>query len=178
LHTVRDLSRLLHPAVLDDIGLAAAVEAYVREFRKRYDMPIDFSVEGLEFRLDSQAEAAAYRIVQEALTNIARHASASSCRIRLRRLGAEVQLIVEDDGVGFDPEAQRSGRVEKGLGLLGMQERVSRLGGSCIVDSAPGSGTRVMVTLPLASDESAPRTIPSRPPDRAPGSVLGRLAGA
>ena len=178
LHTVRDLSRLLHPAVLDDIGLAAAVDAYVREFRKRYDVPVEFSVDRSDFRLPSEAEAAAYRIVQEALTNIARHARASVCRIELRRMNAAVQLMIEDDGVGFDPEAQRSGRVEKGLGLLGMQERVARLGGSCIVDSAPGSGTRVIVTLPLPADAPELQPDAGHVADRRRGDILGRLADA
>jgi len=174
LHTVRDLSRLLHPAVLDDIGLSAAIDMYVREFRKRYDISVEFTVDGSAFRLPSQAEAAAYRIVQEALTNVARHAHASTCRIVLRRQASDIQLTIEDDGVGFDPEAQRSGRVEKGLGLLGMQERVSRLGGSCIVDSAPGNGTRVTVRLPL-DVPSADADAPADAAAALPGSILGRL---
>ena len=148
LHTVRDLSRLLHPAVLDDIGLGAAVDSYVREFRKRYDLPVEFAHTFTD-RLPQEAEAAAYRIVQEALTNIARHARATSCRIVIDQVGDSIEVLVADDGVGFDPEVQRSGRSDRGLGLLGMQERVTRLGGACVVDSAPGRGTSVTVTLPL-----------------------------
>jgi signal transduction histidine kinase len=171
LHTVRDLSRLLHPAVLDDIGLAAAVETYVREFRKRYDMPVVFTSSGMGRRLSPEAEAAFYRIVQEALTNIARHARASSCTVSLRESGGVVQLSIEDDGVGFDPEQQRSGAHHDGLGLLGMRERVTRIGGTCVVDSAPGRGTRVLVRLP--TDLTDPPA-----PTRRTGILLGHLADA
>ena len=148
LHTVRDLSRLLHPSVLDDIGLPAAVEAYVREFRKRQPISLEFAADGLDQRLGRGTETAAYRIVQEALTNITRHANASTGRIRMSRTGDTLLLSIEDDGVGFDPEAQRSGIVSQGLGLLGMQERATQLGGSCTIDSAVGAGTRVEVRLP------------------------------
>ncbi len=166
LHTVRDLSRLLHPAVLDDIGLSAAVDTYVREFRKRYDLPVEF-IPTVTARLPQDAEATAYRIVQEALTNVARHAHATSCRIFLSQAGESIEVVVADDGVGFDPEAQRSGRSERGLGLLGMQERVARLDGTCIVDSAPGRGTSVTVTLPLH------RRPCGTPGPSLPGAVLG-----
>lgn len=165
LHTVRDLSRLLHPSVLDDIGLDAAVEAYVREFRKRYDMPVSFTTSNGDRRLPPATEAAAYRIVQEALTNVAKHARAAACTVGIRHRGDWVEIAVDDDGVGFDQEAQRSGRVEHGLGLLGMQERAVELGGRCVIDSAPGRGTRVLVTLPQHSVETATCD--------APGTVLG-----
>jgi signal transduction histidine kinase len=173
LHTVRDLSRLLHPAVLDDIGLAAALHAYVRDFRKRYDMEVGFEAEAMDCRLPPDAEAAAYRIVQEALTNVARHASATSCRVTLRRRDDLIELAVEDDGVGFDAEAQRNQIDHAGLGLLGMRERAVRLSGSCVVDSAPGRGTRVLVTLPLHE-----RTVAAGA-ERTVGSILfGHLADA
>jgi signal transduction histidine kinase len=173
LHTVRDLSRLLHPAVLDDIGLAAALHAYVRDFRKRYDMEVEFDEQVMECRLPADAEAAAYRIVQEALTNVARHAAARSCRVTLRRRDDEIEIAVEDDGTGFDPEAQRESISHAGLGLLGMRERAVRLGGRCIVDSAPGRGTRVVVSLPLHDQTLTGRA------DRPAGSVLfGHFADA
>jgi signal transduction histidine kinase len=173
LQTVRDLSRLLHPAVLDDIGLAAALHAYVRDFRKRYDMEVEFQREGLDLRLSADAEAAAYRIVQEALTNVARHARASTCRITLCGGDDVVAITVEDDGVGFDPVAQRNSATDPGLGLLGMRERATRLGGTCIVDSAPAAGTRVMVRLPLHE------THVSAVAERTSGTILlGHLADA
>ncbi len=152
LQTVRDLSRLLHPAVLDDIGLSAAIDTYVREFRKRYEVPVDFVHEAVDVRLPAECEVAAYRIVQEALTNVARHASATSCRVVLRQVGGHMEVSVEDDGIGFDPEAQRRGTIARGLGLLGMRERIVRIGGRFIVDSAIGHGTRVVVRLPPVPD--------------------------
>jgi signal transduction histidine kinase len=173
LHTVRDLSRLLHPAVLDDLGLAAAVHAYVRDFRKRYDMEVGFEESGMDCRLPANAEAAAYRIVQEALTNVARHAAAHSCSVTLRRRDDQIEIAIEDDGAGFDPEAQRNSNGQPGLGLLGMRERAVRLGGSCIVDSALNRGTRVVVMLPL---HDQPLTATAERPG---GSILfGHLADA
>jgi two-component system sensor histidine kinase DegS len=159
--------------VLDDIGLAAAVHAYVRDFRKRYDTEVEFEAETMDLRLPADAEAAAYRIVQEALTNVARHASASSCRVTLRAVGDAIEIAIEDNGMGFDVEAQRNTTTHAGLGLLGMRERVARLSGTCMVDSAPGKGTRVVVTLPL--NEPAAATAVPRPV----GSILfGHFADA
>jgi signal transduction histidine kinase len=168
LHTVRDLSRLLHPAVLDDIGLAAAVHTYVRDFRKRYDVEVEVEEEVMDCRLPSDAEAAAYRIVQEALTNVARHANARSCRVTLRRRNDAIEIAVDDDGIGFDPEAQRDAITHAGLGLLGMRERAARLSGTCTVDSAPGRGTRVVVSLPLQDRSAAADPAEPRPA----GSIL------
>lgn len=171
LHTVRDLSRLLHPAVLDDIGLPAAVETYVREFRKRHSVALEFSAEGMDARLPPATEAAAYRIVQEALTNIARHARAASCRIRIHRSDRAMRLSIEDDGVGFEAEARHTGAVP-GLGLLGMRERAARLGGTCIIHSEPGRGTCVDVSLPC---EPTPSELVTSPVAM-PLSPFGRLA--
>lgn len=148
LQTVRNLSRLLHPAVLDDIGLPAALETYVREFRRRYDMPVEFVQGVLDCRLPPAREAAAYRIVQEALTNVARHARATSCRVAISQVGSNVHVSVEDNGVGFDAGARTEGSASEGLGLVSIQERVGRIGGTCKVRSAPGQGTCVLVTFP------------------------------
>jgi signal transduction histidine kinase len=90
-------------------------------------------------------EVAAYRIVQEALTNVARHAHASTCTVRLAITDA-FQLEISDDGVGFRPESGA------GVGLLSMRERAAEAGGSCLVESAPGRGTRILVHLPLAKE--------------------------
>lgn len=167
LQTVRDLSRLLHPVVLDDIGLPAAIETYVREYRKRYDVAVEFSQRGVEARLPAACESAAYRIVQEALTNVARHAQATSCRIAVDCDGVTLNVTIVDDGVGFDPDADLEGQSSMaGLGLLGIRERVSRLHGFCRVESARGRGTRIMATIPLrASAPAAPaeRTISALP---------------
>jgi signal transduction histidine kinase len=163
LQTIRDLSRLLHPAVLDDIGLVAALESYVRDFRRRYDMMVEFTQEGESTRLPADGELCAYRIVQEALTNIARHAGATRCRVIVRTGHDSVGVIVEDNGIGFEPAMDRG----TGLGLIGMRERVARLAGACTIDSAPGAGTRVTVTLPLRGAASRAAFEPPA------GTVLG-----
>jgi signal transduction histidine kinase len=148
LQAVRDLSHLLHPAVLDDLGLAAALETSTREFGRRHRVATDCRCEGLSDRLSPEAELTAYRIVQEALTNVARHAHATTCDVEVRRTRDRVLIRVSDDGVGFEPGAhQRRGR---GLGLISMRERVAQLQGTLRVESAPGEGTRVVATWPAA----------------------------
>ena len=99
-------------------------------------------------------ETCLFRIVQEATTNIAKHASATSCRVYVQRLPASVVLTVEDNGRGFDPQTERLG-AEEGLGLLGIQERVADAGGTFRIESAPGRGTRLYVELPALGLVSA-----------------------
>ena len=110
LHSVRDLSHLLHPALLDDLGLPAAIDWYLKGFGRRHGVRVDLLHDHMDDRLLPEIETAVYRIVQEALTNVARHAHARSCRVYLQRLPATVLITIEDDGVGFDPavvEARR-----------------------------------------------------------------------
>jgi signal transduction histidine kinase len=149
LHSVRDISHLLHPALLDDVGLAAAVDWYLQAFSKRHNIKTELVQDGEWAQLAPHVELAAYRIVQEALTNVARHADARSCRVTLRHEGDTLSVMVEDDGKGFDvsmsgPDA--SGR--RGLGLLSMRERAIQLKGHIRIDSAVGGGTRVVAELP------------------------------
>ena len=101
----------------------------------------------MDVRPDSAVEAAAYRIIQESLTNIARHAGVTACRVRLRQQPSALLVEIEDAGSGFDP-AERINSAT-GLGLIGMRERATLLGGRLVVESARGSGTRVTATLPL-----------------------------
>jgi signal transduction histidine kinase len=158
LHTVRDLSHMLHPSVLDDLGLPAAIDSYLQEFGKRYDIRVELTQSGMEMRLPPATELAAYRIVQEALTNVANHAHAGECRVQLQRLDSTVLVIVDDDGRGFDPGVKS--RLRTGLGLLGMRERVAQLTGTLKLESAPGRGTRLSVVLPVTArpmDELDPR---------------------
>jgi signal transduction histidine kinase len=143
LHTVRDLSHLLHPALLDDFGLPAAVDSYLAGFGKRHGIAVELLHEAMDERLAPEIEAAAYRIVQEALTNVAKHAGASLAFVYLRRLGEVLQVSIEDNGVGFEP-----GLSGRGLGLIGIRERVAHLQGTVRIDSAPGRGTRLAVELP------------------------------
>ena len=147
LQTVRDVSQLLHPALLDDLGLAAAIEWQARTFESRHGIRVDLQQDGMAKRLPRAVELAAYRIVQEALTNIAKHARATQCRIRLRRTDGDLELAVEDDGRGFDPTDETETR--QGLGLAGMRERAALLDGRVALESSRGEGTRVRVRLPV-----------------------------
>ncbi len=145
--TIRDISQLLHPSTLDDLGLVAAVEGLLRGMARRQEVGTGFTHAGLDTRLDPATEVATYRIVQEALTNVARHARASQCQVHLERHADRLELSVTDDGVGFvrSPAGSRS----TGIGLLGIRERVAELEGVFDITSAPGSGTTVTVRLPL-----------------------------
>ena len=150
LHTVRDLSHLLHPPLLDDLGLPAAIEWYLRGFSKRHDIRVDLLHDPMPERLTPETEAAAYRIVQEALTNVAKHAHATVCRVYVQRLPNTVLITIEDDGAGFDP-TQAAQAADRGLGLIGIRERASHLQGTLRLESAPGKGTRLTVELPARS---------------------------
>lgn len=148
LHSVRDLSHLLHPSVLDDLGLPAAVEWYARGFARRHPIAIRVHHAGLDEPLLPEAEGSIYRIVQEALTNVAKHSGARTCTVDLRRDGAWLAVTVADDGVGIDTAAPEARTRERGLGLIGIRERVTALGGTLEVAGAPGAGTRVIARIP------------------------------
>jgi signal transduction histidine kinase len=148
LHTVRDLSHLLHPALLDDLGLPAAIDWYLRAFAKRHGIAVEMKQEGMTTRLAPEVELAAYRVVQEALTNVARHAEAKNCRVSIQRRRDRLEVTILDNGKGFDPETVGETGGRKGLGLLGMRERAAQLTGAVRIESAPGEGTRVRLELP------------------------------
>ena len=153
LHTVRDLSRLLHPAMLDDLGLPAAIEWYLKGFGRRHGVRIELLQDGVQARLAPEAEAGIYRIVQEALTNVAKHAQATTCRVFLQRLTHTVLVTIEDDGIGFRPEEVIAPGAFHGIGLVGIRERVTQLRGELRLESAPGKGTRLTVEIPAPSRE-------------------------
>ncbi len=150
--TLDDIGRLargLHPGALDDHGLVAAATQYLRDFTASYGVPIEADVGTLEGRLPPEVEITLYRILQEALTNVARHASARSVRVTLRRASAAIELTVADDGTGFRPLPVRSPMRPGGLGLHGMRERASMLGGEVTVVSQQVGGTIVTARIPL-----------------------------
>jgi signal transduction histidine kinase len=153
LEEVHDLALELRPQLLDDLGLLAALQHCLGEFRDRFHIPVDFQVLGLDDRrLPSRVETALYRIAQEALTNVWRHAQASNVGVLLENRDTSVILIVEDDGVGFDVPGVMGSHVHEGnLGLYGMRERVSLLGGTLTIESTPEEGTSVFATIPLGS---------------------------
>jgi len=142
LESVRSMASLLRPPMLDDLGLVPAVEWQAREVAKRSGMKIRVSAAAFEDMLSEEQRTCIYRIVQEALNNSARHSSANSVEVRLEGQGGRVQLIVRDDGAGFDADSAR------GLGLLGMAERVDRAGGTFDLESQAGRGTQIRVALP------------------------------
>jgi signal transduction histidine kinase len=148
---IHNLALELRPAALDDLGLSAALANYVQTWSQQTGIEIDFHASGLdELRLASHVETALYRVVQESLTNVARHAAAQRASLILERRDGALQAIVEDDGQGFDVEAiWRSPQSRQRLGLLGMQERLTDLGGSLEVESAPGRGTTVFARVPI-----------------------------
>ena len=148
LRTVRDLSQLLNPPLLDDMGLPAAVDWYVTGFGRRHPIEVELQAEGMTGRLSPEVETAAYRIIQEALNNVAKHAGAQTCCVRLRQDASRLLLTIEDDGRGFDPDALARGGPRRGLGLIGIRERVARLRGVFSLESSPETGTRLQVELP------------------------------
>ena len=143
---MRELSQLLRPSVLDDYGLVPSLDTYLKAFAERHQITTSFNADGLPERLSVEVETALYRIAQEALTNVARHANASRVRVALQAEGRELRLEVEDDGVGLPARQNVAGM--PGTGLIGISERVRRLGGSMSMHS--GSGTRLRVRLPVS----------------------------
>jgi signal transduction histidine kinase len=144
LKTTRDIAMGLRPAMLDLLGLGPALEWQTREYSRRYKTPIQLDVAGDLRDLPDPHRTYLYRIVQEGLTNCARHAQAKNIKVSLTDANGQLAVTVEDDGVGFD----QHGGVAYGLGLLGITERVRELCGKIAIKSEPGKGTRLDVTLP------------------------------
>lgn len=163
LRAIRNLSIDLRPSALDDLGLLPALRWYVKEYQQKCAIEVEFSAPGFKDRLSPEMETALYRIVQEALTNTARHANAKKVVITMREDGGTVYTSIVDNGCGFDFDAlRRSPDQERGLGLAGMNERVLLLDGSLEVHSSPGHGTTIEVRIPLEpadkSDKEDQRT--------------------
>jgi signal transduction histidine kinase len=149
LHSVRDLSQLLHPSMLDDFGLPEALASYLRSFSKRTGIRAQLAHEGLDRRLPADVEVCIYRIVQEALTNVARHSGALSCAVNVRRGDDAVTLVIEDTGRGITGDADRVGAARRGLGLIGMRERAQALAGRFVIENRREGGARITVLLPV-----------------------------
>ncbi len=153
LREARELSRLLRPPVLDDLGLPAALSWLARSLAERTGLAVELVLEGLEERLAPDLETLLFRLVQEALTNVLRHAEAAEARVSLRREGRQVRLEVQDGGRGFDPAGVLAARRDGGSsGLAGMENRLELFGGRLEIVSAPGGGTRLTARVPLPED--------------------------
>jgi len=151
LKEVRDLALHLRPSLLDDLGLLATLRHYLKHYQNRYRLIVDFQTLGLDGkRLPPDVETSLFRITQQALTNVARHAQAHSVTVLLEHRGTSVQLIVEDNGKGFDLAQVMDSRPHEGnLGLYCMRERAALIGGTLTIESTPGRGTAVFVRIPV-----------------------------
>jgi PAS domain S-box-containing protein len=156
---VRRLARGLHPSILDDLGLSAAVTRYVEDFAQRHGIVVDVRIDELDLdRLSLLVQTTVYRVLQEALTNVARHADARCASVRLARERMTIELRVQDDGSGIKRQRARGrpgSNNGRGLGLEGMRERVALLGGSVRFASAPGGGTTITARIPVQTESLA-----------------------
>jgi signal transduction histidine kinase len=151
LRAVRGLAMGLRPSMLDDLGLGPAVEWQAKEFERRYGVPVTVQLEGSLDVVPDAHRTCIYRVVQEALTNCARHAHANEIRIAVHGRENGLSITVQDDGAGFNALQSRG----RGLGLLGMEERVRELGGHLSIFTHPGRGTVISAEIPLSREEAA-----------------------
>lgn len=154
---VRDLSNLIRPSVLDDLGLLPALRALAEDFEKRTQIRVGLDLDEGTGALPIELHVVIYRVAQEALTNVARHAGAKRASVTLRLRGDDVVLTVEDDGVGIQ------GAVRPHLGVLGMRERVAAVGGTLRLDPATGGGLRLEAVLPARPRAQSPGALPAAP---------------
>jgi signal transduction histidine kinase len=144
---LRRYSHELRPTVLDDLGWVPAIRFLAEGVSKRANLSIQVKTT-VSSRLPGPVEIALYRIVQEALTNAAKHAKASQIHIQIGRKNGVLSCSIEDDGMGFDVRTVQSNPRRRGLGLIGMQERLNGIGGTLSIDSSPGKGTRLLIQVP------------------------------
>ena len=145
---VRTMSFDLRPALLDDLGLAAAVRAYCRRHAERTGVTLELDVEDPESPLPAELETVCFRVMQEAVTNVLRHAAAGRMNVSLHDDGGALELVVCDDGCGFEARPETPPPPEAHLGIIGMMERAELVGGHVEVESQPGEGTIVRAVFP------------------------------
>jgi signal transduction histidine kinase len=151
-HTLAEVRRIiaaLRPTILDDLGLAAAIRWYAKEMVEPQGLQVSMQLKGLEGRLPPHVETAVFRIVQEALTNVLKHAEARQAMVETTVGDGRVRVTVTDGGRGFDVTSMPRSREGRGVGLLGMRERAEALGGTLRVSSQPGHGTRIEIVIPV-----------------------------
>jgi two-component system, NarL family, sensor histidine kinase UhpB len=155
LRAVRNISLDLRPSALDDLGLLPALRWYVKEYQQKCGVEVELTATGPRERLPAEMETALYRIIQESLTNTAKHGHARHAWVTLTDDGQWMRATVRDDGRGFDAAATlRKPWQDRGLGLAGMMERATLLGGSVEIDSEPGAGALMSVTIPRVTREN------------------------
>lgn len=153
---VRRISRNLRPSELDDLGLAPALRSLCSEFGERTGMAVNLTINRLPQAIPDDIELNLYRIIQEALGNIEKHSRATQVSLRLARQASKLCAAIADNGCGFDPLAPRSRRHKTGgMGLVDMRERAALLGGHCQLRSTPGTGTEILVEMPLKTIETS-----------------------
>jgi two-component system sensor histidine kinase UhpB len=162
IESVRRLALELRPPALDDLGLREALGELAQRFEDQTGIPVTFRVEGPRQRLGADVELALYRVAQEALTNVGKHARASQVNVTLCRKASQASLTVDDDGVGLDRAEQgRAGVEGSGLGLFGMIERVQLVGGTLSIEPRWPRGTRVQACVPIAIDDAPDPALPA-----------------
>lgn len=148
-HTLDEVHALawqLRPSVLDDLGLVAALQRYIDDYQKLHRLQVDFITRGIAEDLPAEVKTSLYRMVQEGLTNIARHARATNASVLLEQRSKSIRAIIEDNGIGFD--MQRRAFTPNSLGLQGIRERAELLGGKLTIESEPGHGTSLFIEIP------------------------------
>jgi two-component system sensor histidine kinase UhpB len=160
LRAIRNLSIDLRPSALDDLGLLPAIRWYIKEYQQKCAIEVDFNASGFKERLLPELETALYRIVQEALTNTARHAHAQHITVTMNEDAEAVYVTIQDDGSGFDVESVlKTPYQDRGLGLAGMSERAMLLDGTLTIHSVVGHGTTIEVQIPRQVQEVSKTTI-------------------
>ena len=159
LDSVRRMAMDMRPAALDDLGLVSALQAYAERYSQTWPVRVTVRTDGLKRRLPADVELVLYRVVQEALINVAKHAAASRAFVSLSRRHNEVTVSIEDDGVGFDPN-EGSRTYGSGMGIFGMRERLALVGGEVQLQSTKGHGTKITARAPLAANRAETRRAP------------------
>ena len=160
--TVRNISVLLRPALLDDLGLVPALQFQIEDFLRRSGISGEFTEENVSDHLPDAVKTCVYRVVQEALHNSEKHSGATKVQVGVRQFPDSLVVEVEDNGRGFSVDEKDRPSRTTGLGLLGMRERAVNAGGSMAIDAAPGRGTRITLRIPLP-EPSMPLSVPAAP---------------
>jgi signal transduction histidine kinase len=158
--SIRDISIVLRPSVLDDLGLGPALQWQVKDFGKRTGASASFAEEGLHDDLPDEVKTCVYRVVQEALHNCEKHAGATRVKVLVRQAPELLAVEIIDNGSGFERDSSGLPIRSAGLGILGMRERAFSLGGTLAIETARGRGTRVVLSLPLAAEDEEEPEVP------------------